>query len=191
MKHLIIYAHPDPTSFNNELKEAMVARLHQAGASVEVRDLYALGFDPVLTVSDLMAARTGQVPVDIATEQSFLGWADVVTFIYPIWWTGLPALIKGYIDRVFMYGFAYTYVQGVQQGLLKGKKAVIINTQGKSHEEYRAIGMDKALRLTSDRGIFEYCGFEILHHLFLESVLQASSAQRATWLDEIAQLDIS
>ncbi|MFD2933889.1 NAD(P)H-dependent oxidoreductase [Spirosoma flavum] len=190
MKHLIIYAHPDQTSFNHDIKNAMVEKLHQAGDLVEVRDLYALEFDPILTTADLAASKTGQIPADIATEQSFIAWADVVTFIYPIWWTGLPAIMKGYIDRVFMYGFAYQYVQGVQQGLLKGKKAIIINTQGKSHDEYRSTGMDKALQLTSDKGIFDYCGFEILHHVFLASVLQASPTQRATWLAEIAQMNL-
>ncbi|WP_128545495.1 NAD(P)H-dependent oxidoreductase [Larkinella soli] len=188
MKNLIIYAHPDAGSFNHSIKETLVRKLEQNGDEVVVRDLYALGFDPVLTTADLLASRTGRMPEEIAVEQAYLAWAEVVTFVYPIWWTGLPAVMKGYIDRVFSYGFAYRYVEGVQEGLLKGKKAVIINTQGKSHAEYRAGGMDQALRLTSDRGIFEYCGFEIRHHLFLESVLRAGPEQKAQWLEDIRNL---
>lgn len=73
-------------------------------------------------------------------------------------------------------------------GLLKGKKVVIINTQGKSHAEYAASGMDQALRLTSDKGIFEYCGLEVMYHLFLESVPQSNETTRAAWLQQIADM---
>ncbi|MDO6425297.1 NAD(P)H-dependent oxidoreductase, partial [Saccharophagus degradans] len=62
----------------------------------------------------------------------------------------MPAMMKGYIDRVFSYGFAYRYDQGVQKGLLTDKLTTIINTHGKSQAEYESIGMDKALSLTSD-----------------------------------------
>ncbi len=80
--------------------------------------------------------------------------------------------MKGYIDRVFSYGFAYRYDQGVQKGLLKGKSTVIINTHGKSHEEYNRVGMDKALELTSDHGIFIYSGLNVIRHFFLTGLIR-------------------
>ncbi|MEC3605656.1 NAD(P)H-dependent oxidoreductase [Bacillus glycinifermentans] len=188
MKHLIVYAHPYNKSFNHAIKETAANTLRAAGEEVVIRDLYELKFDPVLSGEDIAGFKNGKTASDILTEQQYISWADVITFIYPIWWTGLPAIMKGYIDRVFSYGFAYKYEAGVQHGLLKGKKAVIINTQGKSHHEYQALGMDKALRLTSDRGIFEYCGFEVIHHAFLESVPVSTLEKREHWLNEIEEL---
>lgn len=133
---------------NHAILEAAVKGLQKKGHEVVVRDLYAIEFQPAVSSSEIL----GGIGEDIIQEQEHLKWADVITFIYPIWWTGLPAMMKGYIDRIFSYGFAYKYVNGVQMGLLKGKKAIILNTQGKSHEEYARSGMDQALRLTSDKG---------------------------------------
>jgi NAD(P)H dehydrogenase (quinone) len=184
MNHLLVYAHPSKGSFNHAILETAVHGLEAKGHDVIVRDLYEIGFQPAVSSSEIL----GGIGEDIVREQQHLIWADVVTFIYPIWWTGMPAIMKGYIDRVFSYGFAYKYVNGVQMGLLKGKKAVILNTQGKSHAEYAKIGMDQALRLTSDKGIFEYCGFEVMYHLFFESVPNADEATRQDWLDQIAAM---
>jgi NAD(P)H dehydrogenase (quinone) len=73
-------------------------------------------------------------------------------------------------------------------GMLKGKKAIILNTQGKSHAEYASNGMDQALRLTSDKGIFEYCGLDVMYHLFFESVPQSDEDTRKVWLRQIADM---
>ncbi|MEJ1715164.1 NAD(P)H-dependent oxidoreductase, partial [Escherichia coli] len=86
--------------------------LQKKGHEVEVRDLYEMQFQPTLGRSEMI----GGIGEDVVVEQEYLKWADVITFIYPIWWTGLPAIMKGYIDRVFSYGFAYKYVNGVQMG---------------------------------------------------------------------------
>ncbi|MGG4142640.1 NAD(P)H-dependent oxidoreductase [Paenibacillus algorifonticola] len=184
MNHLIVYAHPRKESFNHAILQTAVEGLTNKGHEVVVRDLYELGFQPIVSASEII----GGLSEDIEQEQQHLKWADVITFIYPIWWTGLPAMMKGYIERVFSYGFAYKYVDGVQMGLLKGKKAVIINTQGKSKAEYEANGMAEALRLTSDKGIFEYCGLEVMYHLFLESVPGSDEATRKAWLEQIAYM---
>ncbi|RPD41996.1 NAD(P)H-dependent oxidoreductase [Chitinophaga barathri] len=186
MKHLIIYAHPNAQSVNHHLKETAAAAIRNAGHEVEVRDLYALGFDPVLSLEDMQGQMTGQHKKSIAEEQAYLNWADAVTFIYPIWWTGMPAIMKGYIDRVMTYGFAYRYDKGVQKGLLKGKTAYIFNTHGKSHEEYQSIGMDKALKLTSDTGIYTYCGFEVKQHLFFDRADKTNAEIIAGWAKEVA-----
>ncbi|WP_194542707.1 NAD(P)H-dependent oxidoreductase [Paenibacillus sp. JZ16] len=184
MNHLIVYAHPRKVSFNHAILETTVRSLRQKGHEIIVRDLYAMEFQPVISSSEIL----GGVGEDIEQEQEYLKWADVITFIYPIWWTGLPAIVKGFIERVFTYGFAYRYVNGEQKGLLKGKKAIIINTLGKSHAQYAASGMDKALILTSDKGIFEYCGMEVLHHVFFESVPSSDEATRTTWLKQIEEV---
>lgn len=188
MKHLIIYAHPNPESLNGRLKKCVEKILKQYEHEVIVRDLYQLEFDPVLSLEDMTGQRNGTVHDHIKKEQEYISWADVVTFIYPIWWTGMPAIMKGYIDRVFSYGFAYRYDQGIQKGLLTGKQAVILNSHGKSHEEYSAIGMDKALLLTSDKGIYTYCGFEIKEHLFFDKADRATPESIEIWLSKIRNI---
>ena len=188
MRHLIIYAHPNGESLNGRFKDALQGYLLQKGNEVIVRDLYELQFDPVLSLQDMEGQRKGQVEDDVRLEQEFISWAEHITFIHPIWWTGMPAVMKGYIDRVFSYGFAYRYDQGVQKGLLKGKQAVIINTHGKSHDEYREIGMDRALRLTSDKGIYNYCGFEISQHFFFEKADRVDAETVESWITEILTL---
>lgn len=188
MRHLIIYAHPNSESLNGKFKNDLAAYLLQQGNEVIVRDLYELNFNPVLSLQDMAGQRKGEVSDDVRLEQDFISWAEHITFIHPIWWTGMPAIMKGYIDRVFSYGFAYRYDQGIQKGLLAGKQAVIINTHGKSHQEYHEIGMDKALRLTSDKGIYSYCGFEINQHFFFDKADRITPETAEIWVDEILSL---
>ena len=134
MKHLVVYAHPSSESFNHAILETTVETLEKKGHEVNVRDLNAMNFQPVLTLDDLSAMRNGQTPWDIRQEQEYVWQSDTIILIYPIWWTGLPAIIKGYIDRVFAYGFAYVYgANGIDQ-LLTGKKGMIINTHGTPNE---------------------------------------------------------
>lgn len=185
MKHLIIFAHPNTDSLNATLKQTLVDHLQAQQHDVVVRDLYQLNFNPVLSLQDMQGQRAGQVASDVKREQEFITWAECITFIYPIWWTGLPAIMKGYIERVFSYGFAYRYDQGVQQGLLAGKQVVVINTHGKSAAEYEASGMDKALSLTSDMGIYEYCGLSVKQHFYFDQADRADAATIDTWLAKI------
>lgn len=187
MKHLIIYAHPNPNSLNCYFKAIVVNALQQGNHEVQVRDLNQLHFNPILSLADMNGQRMGQVTPEIKQEQDLISWADHLTFIYPIWWTGMPAILKGYIDRVFSYGFAYRYDQGIQKGLLTGKKATIINTHGKSNTEYEEIGMDKALSLTSDKGIYGYCGLEILQHFFFDKADRTTPENVAVWTETVLQ----
>ncbi|GAB3173766.1 NAD(P)H-dependent oxidoreductase [Telluribacter humicola] len=188
MKHLIIYAHPNEQSLNSYFKQQVVQALRQDGHEVQVRDLYQQGFDPVLSMQDVLGQMQGTVEDKVRQEQDLIRWADTLTFIYPIWWTGMPAIMKGYIDRVMSYGFAYRYDQGVQKGLLTGKSAVIINTHGKSSQEYAAVGMDKALSLTSDRGIYTYCGLDVKKHFFFGKADRATPETVADWTREVLEV---
>ena len=188
MRHLIIYAHPNENSLNHHLLNTVIETLQYHNEEIIVRDLYHIGFNPVLSLNDIQGQRMGKLSDDVKTEQDHISWAEQITFIYPIWWTGLPAMMKGYIDRVFSYGFAYRYDQGIQKGLLKGKKTVIINTHGKSHEEYEKTGMDKALTLTSDNGIFVYSGLEIIRHFFFDKADKASPENLEIWKGQIKNL---
>jgi NAD(P)H dehydrogenase (quinone) len=188
MKNLVIYAHPNTDSLNHFFKETILESLEKSGQEVVVRDLNKIGFNPVLSLEDMNGQRLGKVSDDVKKEQDYITWADQIIFIYPIWWTGMPAIMKGYIDRVFSYGFAYRYDEGVQKGLLTGKQTIIVNSHGKSNAEYEATGMDKALALTSDTGIFNYCGLEIKQHFYFDKADRASTENISEWETEIKSL---
>ena len=185
MKNLIVYAHPNSGSLNHFFKQTVLESLQESGEEIAVRDLNEINFNPVLSLEDMNGQRMGKVADDVQTEQDFITWADRIIFIYPIWWTGMPAIMKGYIDRVFSYGFAYRYDHGVQKGLLTGKKTIIINSHGKSNAEYEAMGMDKALALTSDTGIFTYSGLEIQQHFYFDKADRASAESILDWENQI------
>lgn len=185
MKNLIVYAHPNSGSLNHFFKQTVLESLEESGEEIAVRDLNEINFNPILSLEDMNGQRMGTVADDVKTEQDFITWADRIIFIYPIWWTGMPAIMKGYIDRVFSYGFAYRYDQGIQKGLLTGKKTIIINSHGKSNAEYEAMGMDKALALTSDTGIFTYSGLEIQQHFYFDKADRASADNISDWESQI------
>ncbi|MBL0741087.1 NAD(P)H-dependent oxidoreductase [Chryseolinea lacunae] len=188
MKHLVVYAHPNPASLNHHFLQTVVRTLEAGNHHVVVRDLNNLNFNPVLSLEDIQQQRKGVVEETVAVEQEFIAWAEVITFVYPIWWTGMPAILKGYIDRVMSYGFAYRYDQGIQKGLLTGKATIIINTHGKSNAEYAATGMDRALSLTSDKGIYTYCGLDVLKHFFFDRADRPSIETVAAWTEEVKTL---
>lgn len=185
MKHLIIYAHPNERSLNHHFRQTVEKTLAQNNHEIVVRDLYKINFNPILSLEDMADQRKGIVADDVKQEQDFISWANSITFIYPIWWTGMPAMMKGYIDRVFSYGFAYRYDHGIQRGLLVGKLAYIINSHGKSNAEYHEIGMDEALKLTSDKGIFKYCGLDIKQHFFFDKADRTTIDNVENWTSKI------
>ncbi|MGG4470583.1 NAD(P)H-dependent oxidoreductase [Paenibacillus alvei] len=181
MNHLVIYAHPNEESFNHAILGTVVESLQEKGHEVMVRDLYAIGIDPVLKFDG-----KGEVDPEIKKEQEYISKADVITLIYPIWWTGMPAILKGYIDRVYSYGFAYQYnTDGGIDKLLAGKKGLIINTHGTPKDIYDSIGMTEALKKTSTTGIFEFCGIESVGHLTFGSVPSVDDSTRKGMLEEI------
>jgi NAD(P)H dehydrogenase (quinone) len=142
---LILYAHPNPASFNHAVLDTVEKALTQLGHDVVARDLYALKFDPVL---------------------------------------------KGYIDRVFSYGFAYSMDNETHtiKGLLAGKKAVIFNTTGGDEAAYTQNGLVEALAKTIDNGIFAFCGIKVEAHKFMFAVPTTTLEQRQAMLAEIPEV---
>jgi NAD(P)H dehydrogenase (quinone) len=185
MKHLIVYSHPNPGSFCHAILETTSVALKAKRHEVVVRDLYALDFNPVLKGTDMVGIVSGKVPAEIKAEQDKITWADVITFIYPIWWTGLPAMVKGYIDRVFTLNFAYSIGASGPIGLLEGKRVVIFNTAGAAKEIYDSTGMFDAMKKAADTGIFNFCGMEVLEHKFFTSVPSTDDATRKGYLSEV------
>lgn len=187
MKHLIIYAHPNPKSFNHAILETIEAELKKAGGDYDVRDLYAIGFNPVLASGDFTGFQSGQIPADIKTEQNYVKNADVLIFIHPVWWTGMPAILKGYIDRVMSFGFAYTYGPQGPKGLLTGKKVAAFSTSGFPYDYYEAIGMIKSMSQTQDGGIYNFCDMEVAVRKFFGGVPAVSDAVRKGYLEEVRE----
>jgi NAD(P)H dehydrogenase (quinone) len=172
LHHLVIAAHPRAKSFNHAVVEAYTAALSERGHDVACRDLYAQNFDPVLSARDLATMARGRLPRDIRIELNALRAADAVTLIAPLWWSGFPAMLKGYIDRVL------TAAVGASKDgpILSGKQGVIITTAEASVAELRQRGTVRALDALYHEGLMDYCGIELLGHLYLGEVAPAMSA---------------
>jgi len=170
VRHLVIAAHPSTKSFNHSVVEAYTSALVERKHRVECRDLYAANFNPVLSARDLAAIGHGKASKDIREEQAAIRQADVVTLISPLWWSGFPAMLKGYLDRVFCEGFAYVIRRGEYLPGLAGKKGVIITTSGASKEELKSGGTLRAIRTIYDVGLMQFCGIEMVQHLYLSGI---------------------
>ena len=188
MKHLVVYSHPNPKSFNHAILEAYVSQLKIQENEVRVRDLYALDFDPVLKAEDLEGFPQGKFAQDVQEEQGHVRWAEILTFICPVWWAGFPANIRGYMDRVFSLNFAYAYTSDGVQPLLKGKRILVINTLGDSSENYEKKGFFKCMDKLMDEIAFEFCGLEVLGHTYFGSVTVCSDEERKSMLEQVRQL---
>lgn len=185
MNHLILFAHFNANSFGNALKNTAAEQLKAKGDNVEVRDLYEINFNPTLSFNDMSNLRNGKIPEDILEEQKWIRWADTISVIHPIWWTGLPGILKGYFDRVFTYGFAYQYTEKGVDGMLAGKKAIIISTHGTPLDIYKQSGMIDAFGKTIDDGIFKFCGIDIVKHIYFGAVPTADSETLKSMIGEI------
>jgi NAD(P)H dehydrogenase (quinone) len=150
MKTLIVYAHPnipEESHASFTLKE-MKAALDKAKIESEVIDLYAIKYDPVLHEDEHYASGKKNVSQQNQEFQSKVKNADSLVFIYPVWWADSPAILKGFLDRVFTSGFSFSYTEG---GLLKGKKAAVMISTG---------GDDKLPGKIIKEYVLEWCGIE-------------------------------
>lgn len=161
MQHLIIYSHLNPTSFTKAIVDEVEKNAIANGDEVKIIDLYGDQFNPVLGMPDIAHQFMGQtMPDDVKKYQEMITWADHLTVVYPMWWGQMPAMLKGFIDRVFSYGFAFSISENGAQALLKGKTAsVFINTNTPT-AVYEATQMNTAQRRIIDGGIFGFCGID-------------------------------
>lgn len=188
MKYLVIYTHPNPKSFNHAVLETVMDELEHAGAEYEIRDLYAESFDPLLANSDIEALQTGITSEDIALEQKMISEADMLILIFPVWWFNMPAILKGYMDRVFSEGFAFEITEKGVSGLLGGRRAAIFNTTGGTRDTYQNYGYGDAFRKCVCEGIFRFCGMEVILQHFLYAVPAVSTEEREKMLEEVRGL---
>ncbi len=146
MNILIVHAHPEPKSFTTAMKNLAVEQLQQAGHEVVISDLYAMNFNPVASAQDFsdrvnpdylvyaLEQRKGfenkTIAADIQCEVEKLLAADLIIFSFPLYWFSVPAILKGWIDRVLLSGVTYGGKNFYDQGRLKGKKALLAFTLG-------------------------------------------------------------
>ncbi|MDK2979269.1 MAG: hypothetical protein PWP52_1983 [Bacteroidales bacterium] len=185
MKHLIIIAHPRKDSLNYHIKNKIQAYAKKVGDEVEIRDLYKIKFMPVLDYEGLKYLKQGNVYPDILAEQSYISWADELTFIYPLWWDAFPAILKGYIDRVFTNGFAFKVTEKGIEGLLKGKRVRLITSAGMGEPSLKKNNVFESLKITQDQGVFEFCGMETIDHIYITESTQLSQDQKEDVINRI------
>lgn len=201
MRALIVQAHPEPQSFNAALTIEAVAALQAAGHSVEVSDLYTQRFNPVAgrrdfeSIADpgifhyqaeqLHAAQGGGFAADLRREQERLVQADLLILQFPLWWGGVPAILKGWIDRVLAYGFAYVDGARFESGLFKGKHALLGVTTGGTAARFSAAGgygeIDLVLRPIQHL-VLGYMGFHTHAPFVSYAAPRVEAAVRAEYL---------
>ena len=143
MNVLVVYAHPSAGSFTYRVLMRFVEGLGVAGHRFEVADLYAEHFSPVMSAAEYERESKQRLdlplPDDVAREQARLARADAVAFIFPLWWSDCPAILKGWFDRVYTAGRAYLHQEGAQVGLGL-RKGLALVTAGHTLDELRAGG---------------------------------------------------
>ncbi len=186
MNQLIILAHPKQDSFSVGIMEHLQSEMIKQGDQVKVRDLYKMNFSPVLNEGELAYNKEGETCPDIIVEQNYMLWADQLTFIYPLWWNAFPAILKGFIDRVFTNGFAFKITENGPEGLLK-KKVRLITTAGMTQESLRNSGVYESLKVTQDVGVFEFVGMEVLNHTYIPEVTSLSKEEKGKALENLSK----
>ncbi|MEB4592214.1 NAD(P)H-dependent oxidoreductase [Candidatus Thiothrix sp. Deng01] len=188
MRVLIVYAHPNPASFNHAMLESCQRGLLEGGHEVRIKDLYAENFDPVLRASDLAVLQTGSIPEKIRHEQEGLLWADGLVFIYPLWWFDRPAILKGWFDHVLTNGTAFEYSQEGVKGLLQHQRALVLITAGGSEDYFRKTDAEHLIYRPVTDGTLAFCGIQDVRHSIYYNVPALSDTERAEILEAIATM---
>lgn len=209
MNVLVVYSHPEPKSFNAALKDRAVATLRRSGHEVVVSDLYAMRFKAALDHADFSdpanpdmlqipfeqeaAHARGTTAPDIAAEQNKLIRADLVLFQFPLWLYGMPAILKGWCERVLSSGFAHEVKpdpaerRWFERGGLRGKRAILSLTCAGTESAFRPDGRhgDIDRILWPIHNTLRYGGFDVLAPIVSYGVLRVGAEGRAASLDHL------
>jgi NAD(P)H dehydrogenase (quinone) len=197
MRVLIVYAHPEPHSFNGALKDLAVEVLTQAGHQVRVSDLYAMHFQPTGGPGDFTTPSlagpfryqaeqaAAKFTPELQSEIDKVAWCDMLIFQCPMWWFSLPAILKGWVDRVFAFGFAYDRSCAYDTGLFRGKRAMLSLTTGSPAAAFgpqARHGSIEDLLLHVNRGMFYFVGMEVLPPFVAYGAPRGTPEERAGYL---------
>ncbi|MEW5711816.1 MULTISPECIES: NAD(P)H-dependent oxidoreductase [Pseudomonas] len=183
---LVILGHPSTDSFCGALTDTYMKEATSAGHDVRLLRLDALSFDPVLHAG---YKQVQSLEPDLLKAQADITWAEHLAFVYPIWWGGIPALMKGFFDRIFLPGFAFKYREGkaFPDKLLKGRTAHLLVTMDTPPWYYKWVyrmpGLHQVRKTT-----LEFCGIKPLKTLTFGPVLGSDASQRDAWLKQAQAL---
>jgi NAD(P)H dehydrogenase (quinone) len=187
MKISLILAHPDQKSFSHAVARTAVEQLKENGHEVHDHDLYAEAFNPLLTGQEI--PQDAPLPEVIEIHCQEIREAEGIVIVHPNWWGQPPAILKGWIDRVIRPGVAYEFLEGdsgegIPNGLLKARTAIVFNTSNTSPErESRVFG--DPLETIWRNCIFGLCGVNTFYRLMFSVIVTSTKAQRKEWLDEV------
>lgn len=190
MKISLILGHPRQDSFSHALAAAAADAARAAGHDVRFHDLQAEGFDPVLPPGEEPAGAP--LPPEIELHCREIAEADGIVIVHPNWWGKPPAIMAGWVDRVLRPRVAYRFVEGddgegVPEGLLKAKSALVLHTANTYAEREARVFGDPLERIWKDC-IFGLCGVRHVERRTFAVVVTSTPAQREAWLDEARAL---
>jgi len=184
MQISVILAHPDPKSFNAAIARTAVQAIKANGHSVFFHDLYREKFDPLLHQDEI--PEDAPLAAEIKTHCTEIASADGIIIVHPNWWGEPPAILKGWVDRVIRPGVAYKFLEGdkgegIPQGLLKAKAALVFNTSNTQTEREKNVFGDP-LETIWKNCIFSLCGVAGFHRRMFNVVVTSTEADRKNWL---------
>jgi len=190
MHVLTILDHPNPNSFSAAIAREFCAGAQDAGHTTELVDLHAEKFDPRWSMMDVEGDSSGQAPTDIRTEQERIDRADAIGFVFPLFWWGMPAMTKGWVDRVWSWGWAYDQLGDPEKSLQRPRTGVLLVPAGARSDEMEKLGYTAALETAWIDGTFGYFGF-VNRELVLLNGSTGSEQRRAALLERAYQTGAS
>lgn len=159
MHVLTVLDHPNPKSFSAAVARTFINGIQDVGHTAELADLHAEGFDPRWTQADIDAdPAVSRIPSDIAAEQARIGRADAVCFVFPLFWWGMPAMTKGWVDRVWSWGWAYDQLADPEFSLQRSRSCLLLVPAGARSDEVKQKGYLAAMKTTWIDGTLGYFG---------------------------------
>ncbi len=185
-KVLVILGHSLDDSFCGALSAQYAASAEAAGHQVQVLKLGDLQFDPILRHG---YRQIQPLEADLTQAQAQIEWAEHIALVYPVWWGAAPALLKGFIDRIFVPGFAFKYQEdsSFQVKLLKGRSAHLLVTMDTPPWYYRWVYRLSVLRQMR-KTTLEFCGIKVTKSAVFGPVISAQPAHRSAWLAQTSAL---
>lgn len=189
MRSLVVYCHPDPRSFVAAMNERVVSRLRDAGDEVRVTDLYAEGFDPLFSADERANHLEAGGHPDVAHHVEDLQWCERLVLVYPTWWSGQPAMLKGWIDRVWVRGAAWELPSGSRRlrGRLRNVRRLVAVTTHGSSKTVNSLQGEAGKRVLS-RTLRAICHpWARATWIAMYGIDTATDADRAAFLDRISR----
>lgn len=191
-KALIVFSQPRETSFTHSLVDRIARKLEQKDYEVTIRDLYKMNFNPILDGPDMIHIENGKFvrdhadfPEDVKVEQQLMLDSDLLIYVFPIWWNGMPAMMKGYVDRVFQHGFAYSFENDEPKKRFAGKKALFFSPTGQpQNEDGSDTEIDRAVKEVTSKWMFSSNGVEVIDHVFYGKVPYLSREELELYLQD-------